>query len=140
MNLRKVLWAFASVGILFLSLWFLRFFGIIGSEADILMKLVSFIGFTLFGVFIGIAITEKKIGVKEMVVNMLLGLTVLFLSPIIGFTIAFTIAQALSLNIQFMIIASATISGGFGVLFIWSIYWLRKKGFLKFTEIDWTQK
>jgi len=138
MNLKKVLWAFASIGILQLSLWFLRFFGIIGSEADILMKLVSFIGFTLFGIFVGIAIAEKKIGVKGTVVNMLLALTVLFLSPIVGVTTAFTVAQALSLNIQFMIIASATISGGFAVLFIWFIYWLRKKGFLKFTEIDWT--
>lgn len=140
MNLKRVLGAFASVGMLSLSLWFLRFFGIIGSEADILMKLVSFIGLTLFGVFIGIAIAERKIGVKGIAVNMLLALTVVFLSPLIGSTIAFTIAKALTLNIQFTIVASATISGGFALFFIWFVYWLRKKGFLKSTEIDWTQE
>jgi hypothetical protein len=136
MSLKKVLWAFASVGAFSLSLWLLRSFGILGNEVNILVRWLTIIGSILFGVFIGIAVAGKKIGVKGIVVNMLLGLTVLFLSPIIGFTIA----QPLPLSIQYRIIASATISGSFGVLFIWFIYWLRKKGFLKYTEINWTEK
>jgi hypothetical protein len=142
MNLRKVLSAFVLFGASFLLLWFLwflRFYGIIGSLANVLMSWLAIIGSILFGVFIGIAATEKRIGIKRIVVNLLLGLTVLFLSPMIGIATALAIRNALSLNLQFMIVVSATVSGCFGVFFIWFVYWLRRKGHLKYTEIDWSQ-
>lgn len=129
-----MLWAFASVATFFLSLWFLRFFGILGGEVDILVNWLSIVAFILFGVFIGIAISEKKVSVRGAIVNMLLTIILIPLSPLIGVTIAL----ALPLSKQHMPIAAGAFAGGFGLLYIGLIYWLRKKGFLKFTEIDWT--
>ena len=136
MILRKVLWALVLLGALFLLLWFLKFFGILGSETVVLTSSLAIICSILFGVSIYIAIREKRIDIKGIVVNLLLGLTVLFLSPIIGVATALAIRNALCLNLQFTVITSAILSGCFGVIFIWVVYWLRSKGHLRYTEID----
>jgi len=46
-SLRKVLWAFAFISAFFISLSFLRLFGVLGSEFDILGRWLSIVAFTL---------------------------------------------------------------------------------------------
>lgn len=130
MSLRKVLWVFVTFGSLFMFLWFLRFLGVVGSTIDILIRWLAIIDLILFGISIGFAAEERKINAKGIVVNLLLALTVVFLSPMIGITTALGIGNILSLNFQAVIIMSATVSGFFGLLFILFVYWLRRKGHL----------
>lgn len=136
LNFRRVLWAFAFVGTFYLSLYFLRFFGVLGSEFDILVNCVSIISFTLFGVLIGIAISQKKINVRGLVVNMLLTFILFPLSPLIGFTIA----QALPFSRQHKPIAVGVFTIGFAILYMRLIYYLRKKGFLKLAKTNGTEE
>jgi hypothetical protein len=136
MSLRRTLWAFTSLGTLSISLWLLRFLGIIGSEVDILLNWLSIVVLVLFGVFMGITISEKKVSVKEAIINLLLVAILFPLSPIVGLTIA----QALPFSRQQLPIAVGVFTSGFAFLYLGLLFWLRKKGFLKFTKINWTDQ
>jgi len=136
MNPKKVLWAFVSVGTFALALWILRIFGIVGAEVDLLNHWLAIVSSMLFGIFIGIVIAGKKLSVRGAVVNLLLTLILVTFSPIIGMIIA----VSLPVSIQIMPVVAGAASGGFALSFLGLVYWLRKKGYLRSTKIDWTDK
>jgi len=136
MNPKKVLWAFVSVGTFALALWTLRIFGIVGAEVDLLNHWLAIVSSMLFGIFIGIVIAGKKLSVRGAVVNLLLTLILVTFSPIIGMIIA----VSLPVSIQIMPVVAGAASGGFALSFLGLVYWLRKKGYLRSTKIDWTDK
>jgi hypothetical protein len=90
----------------------------------------------LFGVFIGVAISGRKVGVKEVIMNLLLVAMLFPLSPIIGLTIA----QTLPFNRQQLPVAVGVFTSGFAFLYLGLLFWLKKRGILKFTKIDWADQ
>ena len=136
MNPKRILWAFVSVGTFALALWTLRIFGIVGAEVDLLNHWLAIVSSMLFGIFIGIVIAGKKLSVRGAVVNLLLTLILVTFSPIIGMIIA----VSLPVSIQIMPVVAGAASGGFALSFLGLVYWLRKKGYLRSTKIDWTDK
>jgi hypothetical protein len=90
----------------------------------------------LFGVFIGITISGKKVGVKDAIINLLLVAMLFPLSPIVGLTIA----QALPFSGQQLPVAVGVFTSGFAFLYLGLLFWLRKRGILRFTKIDWTDQ
>jgi hypothetical protein len=133
---KKILWAFVSVGTLVFVLWILRIFGVVGAEVDLLNRWLAIASSILFGIFIGIVITGKKLSVRGAIVNLLLTLILILFSPIIGIIIA----VSLPISMQIMPIVAGGLSGGFALSFLWLIHWLRKRGYLSSTKIDWTDK
>ena len=133
MNPKKILWAFVPVGTFSLALWILRIFGIIGVEVDLLSRWLTIISSILFCIFMDIVIAGKKLSTRGAVVNLLLTLMLVTFSPIIGVIIAVN----LHISIQIMPVVAGALSGGFALSFLWLIYWLRSKGYLRSTKIDW---
>jgi hypothetical protein len=96
-SLRKALWAFVCVGSVFLLLWFLRFFGILGGEFDILVWLTSTVGFVLFGVAMGVAISEKRVQVGGSIVFFILFSVGFLAAPFVGVGVLM-LAEALAVS------------------------------------------
>jgi len=63
MSVRKAYWVSVCAFAVFLLLWFLRLFNVLGSEYNILIGWMTTISLILLGVFIGTLISEKKIRV-----------------------------------------------------------------------------
>jgi len=139
MSSRKALWVSVCAFTVFLLLWFLRLFHVLGSEADILIGWVSTISLILCGVFIGIFISEKKIEVRGMLVSLLLFVAGFFAAPFVGVGVLMVVSMfPFSRGIE-PIVFGGSITG-YLLLYLGLIYWLRKKGFLKISEIDSTEK
>ena len=133
MNPKKILWAFVSVGIFSLTLWILGIFGVVGAEVDLLSRWLAILSSLLFCIFMGIAIAGKKLSIRGAVVNLLLTFMLVTFSPIIGVIIAVNF----HISIQIMPVVAGVLSGGFALFFLKFIYWLRSKGYLRSTKIDW---
>lgn len=129
-SLRNVLGAFVCFSAIFLSLEFLRLFNILGSECDLLIRWISPIGVFLFGMAIGIGISEKKIRVRGVVASLLL------------FAVGFITAPLLSVGMLMLLEPLPFSRGNEGVIFGGSIVlylllymgffvWLRRRGIIE---------
>ncbi len=136
MRPEKILWAFVSVGAFALALWLLRIFGVIGAEVDIWSRSLAIASSILLCIFVGIVVVEKKLSIRGAVINLLLTLMLVTLSPIVGVIIAVN----LRVSVQIAPIVAGGLSGVFALSFLSLVYWLRRKGYLRSTKIDWTDK
>jgi hypothetical protein len=84
LSLTKSLWFSFIALMVFLLLQGLRLLNILGSEFDILIRGISTISLILFGVFVGLLISEKRIQVRGKFVPLLLFIVGFFAAPIVG--------------------------------------------------------
>lgn len=134
MILRKVVWLSACVLTVFI-LWFLRLSDILGSEYDLLIRWVSAISLLLSGILIGTSISEKKIQVRGMLASLLLFLVGFCATPFVVVGVLMVASMfPFSRGIEPII---GGVSGmGYLVLYMGFWYWLKKKGIVKFGDMD----
>jgi len=134
MSLRKAVWLSACALTVFI-LAFLRLLNILGSEYDLLIRWVSAISLLLIGILIGMSISEKKIQVRGMLASLLLFLAGFCAAPFVGVGV-FMVASMFhfSRGIEPLLLGGGTM--GYLVLYMVLWYWLKKKGIIKFGDID----
>jgi len=119
-----------------LSLWILELLGIVGTEVDVLIRWLAAVSTLLLGVFLGIMIGRNRLNLRETIVNMVLGVIVFPVSPIVGMFIAVSLPPTLSGNpIVFGIFVA-----GLPLFVLGFLFWLRRKGFFKSVKMNWTDK
>lgn len=138
-SLRKALWASTFIGTIFLSLWFLRFFHILGSRYDLLIRWISTVSLILCGVVIGIAISEKKIRIRGLLTSFLLFAAGFIAAPFVGVGILM-LAEALPIGR----VNTGMIFGGsivaYLLLYLGLWFRLKNEGVLKLGLMDETEK
>ena len=139
MRLRKALWASVCAFAVFMLLWFLRLFNVLGSEYDILIRWVSTISLILCGVFIGVLISEKKIRVRGMLVALLLVTVGFIFTPFVA-GLSATLASTFPFTMKIKQIIVGVLTVGYLGGYLGFLFWLKKKGVLKFGKIDWTEE
>ncbi|NWF86790.1 hypothetical protein HXY32_03145 [Candidatus Bathyarchaeota archaeon] len=97
MSLTKALWVSVCALWLFVFLWFLRQFNILGSKYDILVNWVSAIGLIFLGVFVGILISEKKIQIRPAISFLIIFTAGFFAAPFVAVAI---LMVAINLNLS----------------------------------------
>jgi len=133
MSLRKTALLSACALTVFI-LAFLRLLNILGSEYDLLMRWVSAISLLLIGIIIGMSISEKKIQVRGMLA-ILLFLAGFCAAPFVVVGVLMVASMfPFSRGIGHIIAGGSTI--GYLVLYMGFWYWLKKKGIVKFGDID----
>jgi len=135
-SLRKALWAFVCVGTVFLSLWFLRFFNVLGSEFDILVRWTSIVGFVLFGVAVGIAISKKVIRVRGMLAAIFLVTVGFIFTPFIAGLSWCVVVDTFPFAMKIKLIIVWVLTVGYLGGYMGFLFWLKKKGIFKFGETD----
>jgi len=136
MSLRGTLWASLCAFMLFMLLWFLRLFNVLGSEYDIFIRWVSTIGLIVLGISVGILISEKKIQIRPMITPLILFAVGFNAAPFFAVGIL-TLASnfPLSRGIEPLIVGGSII--GYLSLYMFFWFWLnKKKGFFKLGETD----
>jgi len=119
-----------------LSLWILELLGIVGTEVDILIRWLAAASTLLLGIFLGVMIGRNRLNLRETIVNMVLGVIVFPVSPIVGMFIAVSLPPTLSGNpIVFGIFVA-----GLPLFVLGFLFWLRRKGFFKSVKMNWTDK
>ena len=129
MSLRRALWVSAGAFVVFLLLWFLRLFHVLGSEADILIRWVSTVSLILCGVLIGLLISEKKVQVKGMLASLILVTVGFFSAPFVG--IAVLVTFPFSRGNETIVFGGSIVV--FLLLYIGLLLWLRKRGWFRLT-------
>jgi len=133
MNSRKSLWAFVCAFTVFLLLWFLRLFHVLGSEADVLIRWVSTVSLILCGVFIGVFISEKQIRVRRILVTFLLFTAGFFAAPFVGVGVLMLVEMFnLSRGIEPIIFGGSVVV--YLLLYMGLWFWLKKKGIFTFEK------
>ena len=84
MSLTKLLWTCTFAFMVYLSLLLLRLSNVLGSEFDILIRLVSAISLILLGVFAGALISQKQIRVRAVLLPALLFALGFLVAPFVG--------------------------------------------------------
>jgi len=134
MSLRKAVWLSACTLMVFI-LWFLRLSDILGSEYDLLIRGVSAISLLLSGILIGTSISEKKIQVRGMLASLLLFLVGFCAAPFVVVGVLMVASMfPFSRGIEHIIGGVSVM--GYLVLYMGFWYWLKKKGIVKFGDID----
>ena len=129
-NFMKVLWASVSVLWIFILLWFLRQFSILGSEHDILINWVSAIGLILLGLFVGTFISKKKIRIRSTITFLFVFTAGFFAAPFVAVGIlALTTNFSFSKGIEPLIFGGSIT--GYLLLYMLFWFWLKKKGIVK---------
>ena len=117
----------------YMLLWFLRLFNVVGSEADILIRWVSTVSLILLGVFIGIAISERRIRVRGMLASLLLVAVGFVTTPVCAGMFATLVSKfPFDRRMGLIVVGVATVSY-FG-LYMAFLFWLKKKGVLHLGE------
>lgn len=133
MSLGGALWASIYALLLLTSLWFLRFFKILGSEYDILIRWVSTAGLVILGIFIGILVSEKKIQIRSRITFTILFAAGFFAAPLVA-----TGILMFASNFSFSKGFEPLIFGGsiIGYLLLYMLLWfmLKKRGVFKLSE------
>ena len=136
MNPTKIVWAFSSVIIFVLALRILELLGIVGVEADILIRWLAAASTLLLATFIGIMIGRNKLSLRGAIVSIVLGVIVFPVSPIVGMLIA----VSLPLTFRGNPIVFGIFVAGLPLFVLGFLFWLRKKGFFKSLKMSWTDK
>jgi hypothetical protein len=133
MRLREALWASICALLLLISIWFLRFFNILGSEYDIFIRWVSTAGLVILGIFIGILVSEKKIQIRSMITFTILFAAGFFAAPFVA-TGILMLANNFSFSKGFepLIFGGSII--GYLLLYMLFWFWLKKKSVFKLSE------
>lgn len=131
-NLTKVLWASVCALWVFILLWFLRQFNILGSEFDILRNWVSAVGLILLGLFIGIILSEKKIQIRPAIPFLIIFAAGFFAAPFVAVgMLVLTTNLSLSRGIEPLIFGGSIT--GYLLLYMLLWFWLRKKGIIAYS-------
>nr|MDO8099138.1 hypothetical protein [Candidatus Njordarchaeota archaeon] len=137
MRLRNAFWMSVCTFTIYMLLSFLRFFNVLGSEYDLLIRWVSAISLISLGVFVGVLISgmtkvrKMLIGQFLVAVGFISAPFVVFLSiPLIN-TLPFT---AVIKGLILWALTSGYLGGYMAFLF-----WLKRKGIFKVEEIDSTE-
>jgi len=126
MSLREALWASTCALLLLILVWFLRFFNILGSEYDILIKWVSTAGLVMLGIFIGMLIPEKKIQIRSMITFTILFAAGFFAAPLVATGILMLVNNFFfSKGFEPLIFGGSII--GYLLLYMLFWFWLKKR-------------
>lgn len=129
-NLTKVLWASVCALWVFILLWFLRQFNILGSEYGIPISWISAIGLILLGVFVGTLLSEKKIQIRPMIPLFIIFTAGFFAAPFVAVGILMLAANfTFSRGIEPLIFGGSIT--GYLLLYMILWFWLRKRGIVK---------
>ncbi len=135
MSVRKAYWASVCAFSVFLLLWFLRLFNVLGSEYNLLIGWVTTISLILLGVFIGTLISEKKIRVRGIIAFLLIFSAGFLAAPFVGVGVLMVVSMfPVSRGIE-PIVFGGSITG-YLLLYMGLWFWLKKKGIFKFMEKD----
>jgi hypothetical protein len=124
MKLTKLLWAWASVFLVFLSLWLLRLSNVLGSGVDILIQWLSAISLILLGVFVGMLVSQKQIRVRALLIPSILFVLGFLAAPFVGIGVLMLI-ENLGIDAPMMFGVSIVV---YLLLFMGLWFWLKKKG------------
>lgn len=95
MKLRNAFWMSVCAFAVFMLLWFLRLFNVLGSEYDILINLVSTISLILTGVFVGVLISGKT-QFRGMLIVLFLVVVGFISAPFVVFCPSHSLTRSLS--------------------------------------------
>ena len=132
MRLRKALWASVCAFMIYMLLFFLRLFQVLGSEADILTRWISTVSLILLGVFMGVAISERKIRVRGVLASLLLVAVGFILTPFVAGMFA-TLVSKFSFARRIGLIVVGVVTVGYLELYFIFLIWLKKSGILQLT-------
>ncbi len=127
MNLTKLLWMCAFAFMVCLSLLLLRLSNVLGSEFDILTRLVSAISLILIGVLVGVLISQKQIRVRALLLPSLLFVLGFFAAPFVGIGVLM-LFENLGFDNPAMFGVSIT---AYLFLYMGLWFWLKKRGIFK---------
>jgi len=132
----KPLLVFLSVFIIFLFLfWSLILLNIVGSEYEILVRLVSTIGLIFCSVLIGILVSEKKIRIRGMLIPLLLFIGGFLSAPLVAIgTLMILSAFSFGKGIEPLIFGGSVMVYLSLYMGLW--FWLKKKGIFEFTSFN----
>ena len=135
MNMRKLGCASACVFTVFILLYFLRLFNIIGSEYDILVNFFSVITLILTTVFFGVLLSAQTHVRGSLIMLGLLAVGFICAPLVVG--LSATLINTLPLAMEIKLVIAWVLAVGYLVGYMAFLYWLnKKKGFIKRWDVD----
>jgi hypothetical protein len=139
MNVRKLGWASVCVFTVFMLLYLLRLFNIIGSEYDILVNSFSLISLILITVLVGLLYSPKTRRQGSLIMLGLLVVGWVFGTPLV-LLLSISLVKALPFPFEIrpvlVYVLGVCYLGGYWAF----LFWLnKKKGFIKRQEVDSTE-
>jgi hypothetical protein len=135
-NPTRIAWAFSLVLVFVLALWILELLGFVGAEFDLVIRWLAAASTLPLGIFLGVMIGRNRLSLREAIINIVLGVIVFPISPIVGMLIAVSLPPTLRGNpIVFGIFVA-----GLPLFVLGFLLWLKKKGFFRSVKKNWTDK
>jgi hypothetical protein len=139
MNMRELGWVSVCAATVFMLLYFLRLFNIIGSEYDILVHFLSLIGLILTTVFVGVLFSAKTRRRGPLILLGLLVVGLVFGTPLVVI-LSVSLVKALPFPFEIRPVLAFVLTECYLLGYLAFLFWLnKKKGFIKRWEVDSTE-
>jgi hypothetical protein len=139
MNVRKLGWASVCVFTVFMLLYLLRLFNIIGSEYDILVNSFSLISLILITVLVGVLFSPKTRRGGSLIMLGLLVVGWVFGTPLVVL-LSISLVKALPFPFEIRPVLAYVLIVCYLGGYLAFLFWLnKKKGFIKRWEVDSTE-
>jgi cytochrome c biogenesis protein CcdA len=138
MNARKLGWASVCVFTVFMLLYFLRLFNIIGSEYDILVDFFSLISLILTTVLVGVIFSAKTRRRGTFIALGLFLVGFVFVLPLVV-VLSVSLVKALPFPLEIRPVLAFVLIECYSLGYLAFLFWLnKKKGFIKRWDVDST--